>query len=197
MDHNLTMNFHVTNLSRAIYLEIRKLKQISKFVDESNLKTLATSYILSRLDNCNGLFKNMNNYQFDKLQKLQNFAGKVVLKKSMYDHVTPCLIDLHWLPVKYRVDFKIALPTFKCLNGLAPKYLSDLIEIYTPPRNLRSNSLNLLKPKVTKFKTLGDKSFSFSAPQVWNSLPAPLRSETSIDVFKNKLKTHYFRKAFV
>ena len=182
------MHFHVTNLSRAIYLEIRKLTQISKFVDESNLKTLATSYILSRLDYCNGLFKNMNNYQFDKLQKLQNFAAKVVLKKSMYDHVTPCLIDLHWLPVKYRVDFKIALLTFKCLNGLAPKYLSDLIEIYTPPRNLRSNSLNLLKPKVTKFKTLDDNFFML--PKYGIACWPLLGMRPQLMFLRKKLKKH-------
>ena len=97
IDNNLNMNCHVTNISKAIYLEIRKLKQMSKFVSESSLKTLASSFILSRLDYCNALFKNMNNYQFDKLQKLQNFAAKVVTGKSLYDHVTPCLIDLHWL----------------------------------------------------------------------------------------------------
>ena len=190
------MNCHITNISKAVYLEIRKLKHMSKFVNESSLKTLATSFVLSRLDYCNALFKNMNNYQFDKLQRLQNFAAKVVLGKSIYDHVTPCLIELHWLPVKFRVDYKIAVLTFKCLNGLAPQYLSDLIQLYVPSRSLRSASQNLLKTKVTKFKTLGDRSFSFTAPSIWNSLPFDLRCEKSIDSFKKKLKTHYFKEAY-
>ena len=80
MDHNLSVDFHVKNLSKIVYLEIRKLKHMSKFVSENSLKTLAASYILSRLDYCNALFKNMPNFQFEKLQKLQNFAAKVVLK---------------------------------------------------------------------------------------------------------------------
>ena len=196
IDENLSMNCHITNISKAVYLEIRKLKHMSKFVNESSLKTLATSFVLSRLDYCNALFKNMNNYQFDKLQRLQNFAAKVVLGKSIYDHVTPCLIELHWLPVKFRVDYKIAVLTFKCLNGLAPQYLSDLIQLYVPSRSLRSASQNLLKTKVTKFKTLGDRSFSFTAPSIWNSLPFDLRCEKSIDSFKKKLKTHYFKEAY-
>ena len=196
IDENLSMNCHITNLSKAVYLEIRKLKHMSKFVSESSLKTLATSFVLSRLDYCNALFKNMNNYQFDKLQRLQNFAAKVVLGKSLYDHVTPCLIELHWLPVKFRVDYKIAVLTFKCLNGLAPQYLSDLIHVYVPSRSLRSASQNLLETKLTKFKTLGDRSFSFTAPCIWNSLPFELRSEKSIDTFKKKLKTHYFKEAY-
>ena len=196
IDENLSMNCHVTNISKAIYLEIRKLKHMSKFVSESSLKTLATSFILSRLDYCNALFKNMNNYQFDKLQKLQNFAAKVVLGKSLYDHVTPCLIELHWLPVKFRVDYKIAVLTFKCLNGLAPQYLSSLIEVYVPSRSLRSASKNLLRVKDTKFKTLGDRSFSFTAPLIWNKLPINLRTEKSIENFKKMLKTHYFKEAY-
>ena len=196
LDNKIAMNVHITNISKAIYLEIRKLKHISKFVDESSLKTLASSYILSRFDYCNALFKGMPKYQFEKLQKLQNFAAKVILRKSMYDHVTPCLIELHWLPINFRVDYKIALLAFKCLNGLAPKYLSDLIEVYVPPRALRSSSSIFFKSKVTKFKTLGDKSFSSSAPTVWNTLPVSLRNETSIEIFKKNLKTYFFRKAF-
>ena len=196
IDEDLSMDCHITNLSRAIYLEIRRLKQISKFVSESCLKTLAASFILSRLDYCNALYKNLNKCQIEKIQKLQNFAAKVVLSKSIYDHVTPCLIELHWLPVSYRVDYKIAVLTFKCLHGLAPSYLSNLIEEYRPVRNLRSSSLKLLKPKVTKFKRLGHKSFSFSAPSVWNSLPFSLRNESSLEVFKKNLKTFLFKEAF-
>ncbi len=106
-------------------------------------------------------------------------------------------MELHWLPIRYRIDFKIAVTTFKCLYDLAPSYLSELIEIYTPSRSLRSSSLNLLKPKVTRFKTLGDKSFAFTAPLVWNKLPFYLRSEKSIDIFKKNLKTYYFTEAFL
>ena len=127
---------------------------------------------------------------------MQNFAAKVILKKSMHDHVTPCLIYLHWLPVKYRIDFKIAVLAFKCLNGLAPKYLSDLIEPYTPSRNLRSASGHYLKQNTAKFKTLGDRSFAVTAPSVWNSLPLNIRQSDSLDIFKRLLKTYYFNLCF-
>jgi len=134
--------------------------------------------------------------QYEQLQKLQSFAAKVILRKTIYDHVTPCLFELHWLLVRFRVDFKIALLTFKCLNGLATKYLIDLIEVHVLSRALRSSSSIFLKQKTTKFKTLGDRSFSFSAPSVWNTLPFYLRSETSVDIFKKNLITYYFRQAF-
>ena len=169
---------------------------MSRFVSESCLKTLATSFFLSRIDYCNALFKNLTDYQIQSLQKLQNFATKVILDKTLYDHVTPCLITLHWLPVQYRIDYEIALLTFKCLNGLAPSYLSSLIELYKPSRNLRSADKYFLRERRTNFKTISEKSFSFSSPKVWNSLPITLRMETSLAVFKKNLKTFYFKKAY-
>ena len=169
---------------------------MSNFVSESSLKTLAASFILSRLDYCNSLFKKLNGTQIYQLQKLQNFAAKVICGKSLRDHATPCLMYLHWLPINFRINFKIAILVFKCLNGLAPSYLCDLIELYEPPRNLRSSDKHLLRVFKTKFVTLGDKSFCHAAPAVWNELPIDLRKETSIEIFKSKLKTFYFRKAF-
>ena len=109
---------------------------MSKFINESSLKTIATSFVLVY---CNSLIKSIyNNYQFDKLQKLQNFTAKVVIRKCLYDHVTPCLIELYWLPVKFCADYKIAVSVltliFKCLNDLTPHYTSDLIKLYVPSR---------------------------------------------------------------
>ena len=102
------------------------------------------------------------------------------------------MITLHWLPVKYRIDFKIAVLVYKCLNNLAPTYLSNLIELYSPQRTLRSSNSLLLSTNVGKFKTLGDKSFSVSAPTVWNALPLGIRRSPTLDIFKRDLKTHYF-----
>ena len=167
---------------------------MSKYVSENSLKTLAASFILSRFDYCNSLFIGMNFSLCDKLQKLQNFAAKVILGKSLYDHVSPCLIHLHWLPIKFRINYKISLLVFKCLNGLAPSYLSNLVEMYVPSRNLRSINQYKLKTNVTKFKTLGDRSFSSAAPSVWNALPLEIRREKSIDIFKKNLKTFYFKE---
>ena len=186
------MKCYVTNLCKAIYLEIRRLKHMSTYVDENSLKTLAASFILSRFDYCNSLFKNINKDLLNKLQKLQNFAAKVILKKSIRDHVTPCLITLHWLPVQYRIDFKIAVLVYKCLNNLAPSYLSNLIELYSPQRTLRSSNSLLLSTNVGKFKTLGDRAFSVSAPTVWNALPLGIKRSPTLDIFKRDLKTHYF-----
>ena len=196
IDDKLCFSDHISQMSRSIYLDIRRLRQASKYLNQSSLKTLASSFINSRLDYCNALYFNISNYQIGKLQKLQNFAAKTILNKSLREHVTPCLITLHWLPVRFRIKYKIAILVYKCLNNLAPEYLSDIIKPYTPSRSLRSSNANLLTPQSTHYKTLGDRSFSVAAPTVWNDLPLSLRQSESLNIFKQNLKTHLFSICF-
>ena len=119
-----------------------------------------------------------------------------------YCHITPLLVDLHvhWLPVKFRIEFKIMLIVLKIFRGLAPLYLSFLI-ISKPVSkyNLRgSNDSNLLSyPNIKPKATLGERAFVFAAPKLWNALQRLIRESTSVDNFKRKLKTHLFEKAFL
>ena len=192
IDNRLCFSDHISQMCKSIYLEIRRLKQVSKYLNQTSLKTLASSFILSRLDYCNALLVNLPKCHIDKLQKLQNYAAKTILNKSLRDHVKPCFIELHWLPVNFRIQYKIATLTFKCLNDLAPVYLSNLLEFYTPSRTLRSSNLHLLTQRAAKYKTLGERSFSVAAPKIWNDLPLDLRQSPSLEIFKRKLKTHLF-----
>ena len=116
-------------------------------------------------------------------------------KKS--DHATPLLKSLHWLPIKFRIDFKIVLIVFKCLHGLAPTYISELLKPLARSRNLRSSSdKTLLVIPKKKLKTFGDRSFEFYAPKTWNKLPSSVREKNSIESFKRAVKTHYFSEYF-
>ena len=137
--------------------------------------------------------------QIAKLQRVQNAAARLILGIGKFSHITPALYELHWLPVSLRIDYKILLLTFKCIYGLAPTYLSDLISI-------KSNSLyNLYRstgkllldhPKGKMLTTLGARSFSAAALKLWNELPVELRQATSLDSFKSRLKTYLFKKYF-
>ena len=103
------------------------------------------------------------------------------------NHVT----FLHWLPVKYRIIFKVVLLTFKALHGLAPNYLRTLLQSYIPSRSLRSETGNLLiMPKARR--KLGCQSFAVAAPKLWHDLPVNIRTTTSIVSFRSSLKTHLF-----
>ena len=102
----------------------------------------------------------------------------------------------YWLPVSFRIEYKVCLHTHQYIHGNAPSYLKELIEPPTSTRSLRSGNANLLKGKGTKLRTMGDRAFSAAAPQLWNALPDHLRAAQSVDVFKGGLKTFLFNKAF-
>lgn len=114
-----------------------------------------------------------------------------------FDHVSPVLKDLHWLPVEERVTYKVLLLTFKALHGLAPSYLADLLKYYVPTRSLRSRNQNLLQEPPYRLKTYGARSFQCCAPRLWNKLPEDLRKTSSLYSFKSQLKTLLFKKAFI
>ena len=102
------------------------------------------------------------------------------------------MFKLHWLPLNYSIHFRILPLVYKCLNGLAPIYLSELLRYSNSPRLLRSSSQNFLVMPRSRLKTYGDRAFPVVAPQLWNQLPPELRGVTSVDQFRTDLKTYLF-----
>ena len=130
-----------------------------------------------------------------KLQRVQNTAARLVFNLRKYDRITPALVTLHWLPVKYRIEFKTLLIVFKGLHGKAPTYIQ---EMFTPSKSkrysIRSNEERVLKvPKFTH-DTLGKRAFAVYGPLAWNCLPKKIRLCDEIEAFKRNLKTHLFVK---
>ena len=111
-------------------------------------------------------------------------------------HVTPLLKELHWLPVKFRCQYKTATLAYRHFEGSLPPYLSSSLCTYEPSRSLRSSNEKLLKIPKRNFKSFGQRSFSFMAPSLWNSLPATLRNVPTLSQFKSQLKT-LFAQAFL
>ena len=117
-------------------------------------------------------------------------------KKSKRDHVTPLFKELHWLAVKYRIQYKLSKLAFRHFDGTFPPYLFSSLCTYQPSRSLRSSTERLLKIQKTNLKTFDERCFGYTALTVWNSLPADLRASPSLPIFKVNLKTHFFRQAF-
>ena len=84
------------------------------------------------------------NNHIERLQCCQNNAARIISKWPKFDHISPVLRELHWLPVEHRISYKILLLTYKALNGHAPQYLAALISKYVPPRSLRLEDQYLL-----------------------------------------------------
>ena len=130
-------------------------------------------------------------------QYVINAAAKVITCKYKLDHVTPQLIELHWLPVRQRIIFKILLYTFKALHCAAPTHLTKLINPYVPRRALRSADQLLQEQPTHKLKLTGLRAFSVCAPYLWNSVPLEIKSSASVSaIFKAKLKIYLFRQAY-
>ena len=121
----------------------------------------------------------------------------LVTNRRKSDHITPILRSLHWLPVKYRIDFKIIILTFRILHGQAPEYMCSMINRQVNSRCLRSSSkVRLIVPKV-RTKQYGERAFSVVSPKLWNALPDSIQTETNFITFKKKVKTYLFKAAFV
>ena len=195
-DENMSMSNHVSQKCSASWRQLYSLRRIRKYLTVESCKSLVHAFIFSQLDYCNSLLYGIPECELTKLQRIQNAAAKLIFKERKFAHVTPLLKDLHWLPVRYRVKFKIILFVFKCLSNLAPVYLSRMLTQRNNNYNTRSScvvSFNV--PSLTR-KTLASRAFAYAGPVLWNSLPIALRTIATLDNFKEHLKTHLFREAF-
>ncbi len=197
LDKHLTLVLHVSNIVKSVQFHLRNISHIRKYVTKDATQSLIHALVTSRLDCNNALLVNMPAGQINRLKLLQNTAARIITGTPRRSHITPVLIQLHWLPIPQRIEFKILLLTFKCLIGIGPCYLSELLVKYEPRRTLRScnDPVTLVIPKYIK-QGMGERSFSFAAPKFWNRLPANLRSCTEVEDFKGRLKTYLFKAAY-
>ena len=190
------MNKQVSHLSRICFNDLRNISYIRRYLSLDATKTIVHALIYSRLDYCNSLYYGLPNTQIQRLQRILNAAARIILKRKKFDHISPVLIELHCLPLKYRITFKLLLLAYKSLTGQAPLYLAELLKPkIISHHNLRSDDiLNTSARKDSKLCCGGDRAFAVAAPREWNKLPANVRSSQSIEVFKSRLKTHLFMK---
>ena len=134
----LTFKEHVKQKCKAAMLNFIKIKTIRPSLTASACHTLVLMLCISHLDYANALLYGMTKKLKSKYQRIQNMCAKLVLNKEKYDSATKCLQELHWLPIKQRIQHKILLMTHKALSGQAPKYIQELIKIKTPCRQLKS-----------------------------------------------------------
>ena len=192
---NFNFRSHISAICSSCIYHIRDLRRIRRHLDLDSAKLLANALVSSRLDYCNSLLSGIAETDLTKLQRVLNRLARVVTKSPPFACSVPWLCSLHWLPVKYRVHFKICLLTHKALHEEQPVYLRSLIATSLPSCSLRSKrKISLSVPKI-KTNT-GARAFSSCAPSLWNNRPLSVRSATLVATFRRRLKTHPFHFAF-
>ena len=195
-DSTLQMKPQVNAIVKSCNFQLRRIGKLRQYLSSEAATNLIHAFITSRLDYGNSLLVGLPDKEIAKLQKVQNTAARILSRIKKHEHISPILMELHWLKIKERIDFKILVLTYKCLNSLAPQYLSELIHVHKSNRNLRSVSQYNLKVPKTRLKTYGDRAFSHIAPVLWNKLPEGIKRSQTLESFKSQLKTHLFSSRY-
>jgi len=190
---------HITALSKSCFFHIRALRHIRPVLSDDTARTIAASLVGSRLDCAYSILYGATKHNIARVQRIQNALAKVVIGSRPCsrpcDHSNFRLQALHWLPIEYRVQYKLAVLTFNARTSASPHYLSSLINNYQPSRSLRSSNRHLLDVPRSK-SVFSSRGFRIAGPQIWNSLPDSVRQSETIGVFRSKLKTSLFQSAF-
>jgi hypothetical protein len=198
LEKQLGMKQHVKFVAHTSFYHIRRLRQVRRRINEALATQLVLALVMSRVDYCNAVLAGLPSSTIAPLQRAQNAAARLVFNLRPHDHVTPALLQLHWLPVESRIQFKLCVLMYQAHTGVLPGYLIDSLDscqnsVRRP--GLRSaSSSNFVIPRLrTNF---GQRAFSFAGPHAWNSLPEYLRSAPNINSFRRQLETYLFNTAF-
>ena len=150
----MSMVRYVNLVTRSSYYHLHTISRIRHNLDSDTRAATVRALVLSRLDYANSLLAGVSEAGLRKLQVVQNSAARLLTGTSRRDHITPVLYQLHWLPVKQRIRFKILCLTYKAIhNDTAPLYLKDLIESRQHIKLMRSASssaISLYIPRTRK-----------------------------------------------
>ena len=194
-DSDMSFSDQIKSVSKSCHFHIRDIRRIRHLLPLSAATALANSLVSSKLDYCNSLYSGISQVNLNKLQRIQNSLARVITNTSKYQHITPILKKLHWLPIKQRIDYKLCLLTYKTLTNQQPTYLYNSLSFPSHSVSTRSSdSLVLSIPYVRS--SLGKRAFSVIGPRLWNSLPPDTRNSSSLPIFRSRLKTHLFKIAF-
>ena len=149
MDKHLKNKDHINRITSSTYNMLRKIQQSRSLLDNHTTKIIVQALVLSKMDYCNSLLLGSPEYQIDKLQRIQNMACRVIFTLRKHDHITQHLKLLHWLKIKERITYKIALLIHKCKNNQAPVYLQELL-----PSRQQEKAVEIFQDRVLKFRFL-------------------------------------------
>ena len=198
MTSDMSMDKQVSNIRKSCFYHLKNLAHLKKLIPTTMLHTLTHAYVTSHIDFCNSLLAGSTNKLLAKLQTIQNSSARILTNTRKFDHISPTLRTLHWLPAKYRIMFKLATIAHKAIyNEYYPQYMKTNLVLKKSVRTTRSSRYpeltNNVKPRLS---TVGGRSIHLQAVLIWNNLPGEVRTITKLSTFKACLKTHLFMLAY-
>ena len=189
------MNAHVSKIARTCNFELRRLASIRRFL-KGTTATLVSAFVLSRIDYCSSLLFGSTHDVTSHLQRMQNYAARVILRLPKSSSITTHLRSLHWLPVNVRSTYKIACLCYHCHSSTAPSYVADMLQkkpSHTPATLAPAYAPCLLSIDLhTVRQHLVITHFLLLLLFVWNSIPNDVRFAPSLSSFKSCLRTYLF-----
>ena len=195
LDNTLSMTNHISTVTKSCFFHLRRIRQIKRCLNEKCLRTLVQALVISRLDYCNSILINLPDTTLHPYTTILHSAARLVKSLKPRDHITPALRQLHWLPIKARISFKICVLMFNIHSGSCPRYMSSLVTPCTTVESRSSLRSSAKGDYVTQrtSSSFGRRAFAVAGPSEWNNLPVSIRHAPSIGSFKTKLKTHLFQ----
>ena len=192
------MSAQVSNACRAAYFNLFRIAKIRTSLTITAWKTLVHSLVTSRIDYGNAVLCGISDRLLHRLEMVQRSAARVVerIRRGDRRSMTAVLQQLHWLPVKYRIEYKLLVIVFRAPHNRTPACLASFITPCVPRGALRSADGALLPVPRHNPEHYGRRSFSRAGPTLWNALPEDLRLTGCLDTFKTRFKTHYFKISF-
>ena len=138
------MERQINAVCKTSYMHLYNISKIRCYLDKQSLACVIHAFVTCRLDYGNALLCGYPGTQIQKLQRVKNVAARLISGRRKYDHITPVLKNLHWLPIVQRIHFKVMITVFKAMHNTAPAYLQELIVPYVPSRGLRSQDVTII-----------------------------------------------------
>jgi len=198
INSDLSMMTHISKTVSACFAMLRQIRSIRRSVTRPVLQSLVATLVLTRLDYGCTTLAGLPARQLNRLQSVLNAAARLVYGARRREHISPLLRELHWLRVPQRIEFRLAVLVYRCLHGTARRYLASelqrVADIDSRSRLRSSTTAQLVVPRAAH-KTIGDRAFPVAGAKVWNGLPRPITSISSLPAFRRALKTELFRRS--
>ena len=184
---SLTFDDHIAATVASCMSRLGQISHVKHCLDKCTLIIIINTLVFSKLFYCSSVWSNTSQSNIAKVQAVQNFARRIVSGSKKYDHVTPILKQLNWLPVKQHMYYRDSIVAFKFMNGLAPGYLSDQFIKRSSISTCQTRNSQLLNIPLFKTAT-GQRTFYYRMVSLWNALPQNIKLSQSLAHFKTLMR---------